>query len=343
MLDSRSPALRRPVLELTSAGLYCPAGGFHVDPWGQVDRAVVTHGHSDHARPGHAAYEGSALGEGIVRRRLGTDIAYQGHPYGEAFRIGDALVSFHPAGHVLGSAQVRIEVDGEVWVVSGDYKREPDPSCTPFELVPCDGFVTEATFALPIYRWDAGARVIDEVLAWWDENVRQGRTSIVFCYALGKAQRLLAEIGARLDRPVFLHGALLSMVDAYRDAGVELASTMAVSDQPKADRFRGEFVLAPPSAMASTWMRRFTNPSTAFVSGWMRVRGQRRRRGYDRGFVLSDHVDWPDVVRTVEETGARQVLATHGYADSLARFLREERGLDARPIETLYEGERDDG
>lgn len=333
----------RPVLELTAAGLYCPAGGFHVDPWRPVATAVITHGHADHARPGHGRYHGAAAGEGILRRRLGADLPHTGHGYGEAFRLGDATVSLHPAGHVLGSAQVRIEVEGEVWVVTGDYKREADPSCAAFELVACDGLVTEATFGLPIYRWDRGARVVDDLLEWWEANARAGCSSVVFCYALGKAQRLLAEIGHRNGRTVFLHGALVGMVEAYREAGVELTPTAAVGDQPKAERFRGELILAPPSALATPWMRRFTAPATAFVSGWMRVRGQRRRRGYDRGFVLSDHVDWPDLIRTVKESGARHVVCAHGYTDTVARYLREERGLDAVAIRTLYDGEGDDG
>lgn len=335
--------MAEPLLTLTPAGLYCPAGGFHVDPWRPVARAVVTHGHSDHARHGHGCYHATGAGEGILRRRLGRDLALATHRYGEVFELGEARVSLHPAGHVLGSAQVRIEVAGEVWVVSGDYKREADPSCAPFELVECDGFVTEATFALPIYRWDRGERVVDDILAWWDENARQRRASILFCYALGKAQRLLAEIRARGERTVWLHGALAGMVDAYREAGVPLAPTALVGEAPKGERFAGELVLAPPSAMGTSWIRRFAEPSTGFVSGWMRVRGQRRRRGYDRGFVLSDHVDWPDVLRTVAETGARRVLCTHGYADTLARYLREERGLEAARIDTLFEGESDDG
>jgi len=336
-------AVSAPVLTLTAQGLYCPAGDFHVDPWRPVATAVVTHGHADHARWGHGRYHAAVAGEGILRRRLGADIDLTGHAYAAPLRLGDAVVSFHPAGHVLGSAQIRIEVGGEVWVVSGDYKREADPSCAAFELVPCDGFVTEATFALPIYRWDPGARVVDELFAWWESNAARGQTSILFCYALGKAQRLLAEIHGRVERTVHLHGALVSMVDAYREAGVTLAPTAPVSASPKGEKFKGELVLAPPSAMGTTWMRRFAEPQTAFVSGWMRVRGQRRRRGYDRGFVLSDHADWPDLLRTVEECGARRVLCTHGYADTLARFLREERGLAAERVETFFEGEADDG
>lgn len=334
---------RSGVLELTAQGLYCPAGDFHIDPWRPVATAVVTHGHSDHARPGHRRYHAAASGLGILHRRLGADIDVADHGYGDPFELGDAKVSLHPAGHVLGSAQVRIEVAGEVWVITGDYKRDADPSCEAFELVPCDGLVTEATFAMPIYRWEPGRTVIDQILAWWAANAEAGRTSMLFCYALGKAQRILAELRDRTERPVHLHGALTSMVEAYRDEGIDLAPTVPVSAAEKGYRFQGDLVMAPPSAMATAWMKRFTEPGTGFVSGWMRVRGQRRRRGYDRGFVLSDHADWADLVRTVDETGARTVLCTHGYADTLAQFLRESRGLEAQKVETFFEAESDDG
>ncbi|MGF1474286.1 MAG: ligase-associated DNA damage response exonuclease [Geminicoccaceae bacterium] len=325
------------VLRLEKAGLYCPAGDFYIDPWAPVGRALITHGHSDHARVGHHTYVATRASEPILRHRLG-EIDVTPVRFGDTMNIGDALVSFHPAGHVLGSAQIRVEVDGKVWVVTGDYKREDDESCEAFELVPCDTLVTEATFALPIYRWDPGERVVAEILSWWRDNRAQGTTSILFCYALGKAQRLLAELEPHVDGPVFLHGAMAAMVDIYRQSNRRLAPTALVADQPKSEKFKGELVIAPPSAMGTTWMRRFTNPSTAFVSGWMRVRGQRRRRGYDRGFVLSDHVDWPDLLRTIEETGASRVLPTHGYTDILARYLVE-RGLDAVPLETAFEGE----
>jgi putative mRNA 3-end processing factor len=250
-------------------------------------------------------------------------------------------VSFHPAGHVLGSAQIRVDAEGEVWVISGDYKRAADPSCEAFELVPCDVFVTEATFALPIYRWDPVDRVIDELVRWWKENAAAGRASVLFCYALGKAQRVLAEIGRRTDRPVFVHGAIDALLEAYCGAGITLATTMPASVRARGESFAGELIVAPPSAFGSPWMRRFGDAATGFASGWMRVRGNRRRRGFERGFVLSDHVDWPGLLRTIEETGARRVLATHGYSDTLARYLREV-GLAAEPLQTPFEGEVED-
>ncbi|HET6522246.1 MAG TPA: ligase-associated DNA damage response exonuclease, partial [Geminicoccaceae bacterium] len=246
------------------------------------------------------------------------------------------------AGHVLGSAQVRIEVDGEVWVVSGDYKRDADPSCEAFEVVPCDAFITEATFALPIYRWDPFDAVMDEVVRWWDANAALGRASVLFGYALGKAERLLAGIGERAPgREVYTHGAVEPFVRAYRERGIALPPTVPVAERAAGGAgFRGALVVAPPSAFGSPWMRRFGDDAgTGFASGWMRVRGHRRRRGYDRGFVVSDHADWPGLLRTVEETGARRVFATHGYADALARYLREERGVRAARLETLYGGE----
>jgi putative mRNA 3-end processing factor len=326
---------------LTPEGLYCPAGGFHVDPWRPVERALITHAHADHARRGSLRYHAARSGLGLLRHRLGPEATIAGHGFGERLAFGDATVSFHPAGHVLGSAQIRIEAGGEVWVISGDYKRVLDPSCEPFELVPCDVFITEATFALPVYRWDPVDEVMAGLLAWWDANAVAGRASVLFCYALGKAQRVLAEIGRRTDRSVLVHGAIDALLDAYRDAGIALAPTVPVGAPRKGERFAGELIIAPPAAFGSPWMRRFGDAGTAFASGWMRVRGNRRWRGFDRGFVLSDHADWPGLLDTIAATGARRVLATHGYADTLARYLCEQ-GLAAAPLETRFVGELED-
>jgi putative mRNA 3-end processing factor len=323
-----------------AAGLHCAAGGFHIDPWGESELALLTHAHADHARPGSRAYVCAEPSVPLARKRLGRDAPVRGVPYGERFALGSASVSFHPAGHVLGSAQVRIESGGEVWVVAGDYKRAEDPTCAPFEVLPCDVFVTEATFGLPIYRWDEPARVTDEILEWWDRNRAAGVASILFCYALGKAQRILAELAKRTDRTVLVHGAVEALTRLYREAGVTMLATEPVAEQPKKRGYAGELVLAPLSASGSTWMRRFGAHETAFASGWMRVRGTRRRQGYDRGFVLSDHADWPALLRTVEETGARRVRVTHGYAPELARYLAE-RGHDTAVLATGYEGEAD--
>ena len=329
----------RALLQPRASGLHCPAGGFHVDPGRPVPCAVITHGHGDHARPGAGRYIAARESAPVLAHRLpGERIDYV--DYGEAFDLGDARVSLHPAGHVLGSAQVRVEVDGEVWVVSGDYKRQADPTCSAFEVVPCDTFITEATFALPVYRWRPGHEVAAELVAWQRANAAQGRCSVVFTYALGKAQRLLAELAPRLGQAVYLHGALAPLVDAYRGAGVVMNETRPVDERPRAD-WAGELVMAPPSAAGSRWMRRFGTHRTGFVSGWMRVRGDRRRRGHDRGFVLSDHVDWPDLLRTIDDTGCARVLATHGRTDVLVRYLQEVRGIEAGPLDTLW-GEDDE-
>ena len=329
------------LLELTPEGLYCRAGDFHVDPWRPVPRAVVTHGHADHARSGMGIVHAAEPGLGLLRWRLGETQPLAGHAYGERFELGSARVSLHSAGHVLGSAQVRIEVEGEVWVVSGDYKRDPDPSCAPFEVVPCDVFITEATFGLPVYRWRPTSEVAADMLAWWNDSAARGETALLLCYALGKAQRILAELALQpggMDREVLLHGAMLPGVAVYRDAGVLMPPTRALSETPRADELSGHLVLAPPSALGSAWMRRFKSVSVAFASGWMQVRGNRRRRGVDRGFVVSDHADWPSLLRTCRETGAKRVLATHGNTEALVRALCES-GIDAAPLKTEFGGE----
>jgi putative mRNA 3-end processing factor len=332
---------RPPLISVTPQGLYCEAGGFHIDPWRPVERALITHAHGDHARGGSRRYLGARAGEGLLHRRLGADSEIATLEYGERLRINDVTVSFHSAGHVLGSAQIRVEHRGEVWVISGDYKRAPDPTCEPFEVVRCNTFITEATFGLPIYRWDDTRLVAGDILRWWDANRAAGRAAVLFCYALGKAQRILGELARLTDRPVWVHGAVHGLVQAYREAGVKLLPTQLVSEAEKGTSFAGALVLAPPSAGGSTWMRRFGEAETGFASGWMRVRGNRRRRGFDRGFVLSDHADWPDLLRTVADSQAERVLVTHGQTDALARYLRE-KGVDAAPLATPFEGEAED-
>jgi putative mRNA 3-end processing factor len=319
----------------TADGLYCPDGDFHVDPWRPVARAVVTHAHGDHARPGSGAYWGAQAGAALLAIRLGAGARIAPLAYGEAVDFGRVRVSLHPAGHVLGSAQVRIETSDRVWVVSGDFKRDADPTCAPFEPTRCDTFVTEATFALPVYRWPEPARVVRELRDWWLVNRDRGDTSIVCCYALGKAQRILAALARLTDETVYVHGALDALTRAYRAAGVRMVPTARVADQPPKHDFRGALVLAPPAASRSPWMKRFRPAQVAFASGWMRIRGNRRRLGYDRGFVLSDHADWPSLVATVAETRATRVLATHGYTDGLILHLRE-RGVDASALATPF-------
>jgi putative mRNA 3-end processing factor len=330
------------MLTETQAGLWCEAGSFYIDPWQPVDRALITHAHGDHARPGSAAYLCAAPSAPLLRRRFGSEPLIESVPYGEPMTVGSARVSFHPAGHILGSSQLRIESDDGVWVVSGDYKRDADPTCAPFECVPCDTFITESTFGLPIYRWDSPATVIGEIVEWWDQNREAGRASVLFCYTIGKAQRILAELARVTDRTVYVHGMMLGMIDVYRQAGVAMLPVESVIDASPRSRgrktFAGELILAPLSARGTPWMRRLGEISDAFASGLMRVRGVRRQRAFDRGFVLSDHADWPALLTTVEETGAGRVLATHGHAEAFARFLGE-KGLQSGIIRTAWEGE----
>ncbi|HVP60771.1 MAG TPA: ligase-associated DNA damage response exonuclease [Myxococcaceae bacterium] len=322
------------LLTMTPQGLYCARGGFHVDPWQPVAHAVLTHAHADHAREGSAAYLCSGPGLPVVRHRL-PGAVIEAWQYGERHRMGDVQLSFHPAGHVLGSAQLRIEADGEVWVVSGDYKRAPDPTCAPFEPLRADVFLTEATFGLPVFRWEPTESVIEDLLGWWETNREAARASLVFCHVLGKSQRLLAELALRTDRRVFAHGAIAGMCDVYRDAGVRLLPVDRVADTTRGKDFAGELVLAPITARGTPWMRRFGDAAVALVSGFMRVRGERRRRSVDRGFALSDHADWPALVGTIRETGAQRVLVTHGYAVPLAQRLCE-LGIQAEALETPY-------
>jgi putative mRNA 3-end processing factor len=331
---------RLSLLRRTDRGLYCEAGDFYVDPWSAVDRAVVTHGHGDHTAWGCNQYLTATPGVGVLRERLSPAATIEGIGYGVPLRLGDVQLSLHPAGHILGSAQVRIEHRGEVWVVSGDYKTDPDPTCTPFEPVRCHTFITESTFGLPVYRWPPLARIFDDVNTWWRANRAAGKASLLLGYGLGKAQRLLAGLDPSIG-PIFTHGAVEKFTATYRAAGVPLPPTCYVGTAPRETNWSGAMIVAPPAADASAWARRFGPQSTAFASGWMLVRGARRRRAVDRGFPLSDHVDWPGLLAAIDATGATRVWVTHGYAGVVERWLRD-HGLDARTVATRFEGERDD-
>jgi putative mRNA 3-end processing factor len=314
-------------------GLYCVPGDFYIDPWRPVERAVITHAHGDHARWGHKHYLASDASVNILKSRLGADINIDGLAYGERVVHNGVAISLHPAGHVLGSAQVRMEIDGEVWVASGDYKVEPDKTCAPFEAVRCHTFITESTFGLPIYRWDPQQEVFDDINRWWRRNADEGRTSVLYAYAFGKAQRVLSGLDTSIG-PIVCHGAVEPLNRVYREGGVELPATQLVSETGK-DEMKRALVLAPPSAAGSTWTRRFGDYSDAFASGWMLLRGARRRRGVDRGFVLSDHADWPGLLGAIEATGAQQVIVTHGSIPVMVRWLRQ-IGLDAKAFDTEY-------
>ena len=316
------------VLTPDQGGLYCRAGDFWIDPLRPVDRAVITHAHADHARSGAGRYWCARSGVPVLAHRVGQPEHLVALDYGQPVTIGSARVTLFPAGHILGSATVRIETDAGCWGVSGDFKRAPDPTCAAFEPFTCDVWLSECTFGLPVYRWPATDEVIDEILDWWDQSAAEERPAVLFCYALGKAQRVLAELAGRRDRAVWLHGAMCPLTDCYREQGIDMIATRPVSDAPKDQRFAGSLILAPPSAAGSPWMRRFPKHSAGFVSGWMRIRGNRRRRGYDRGFVLSDHADWPGLLDTVEAMQAKRVITIHGNGEALAGHLGQQ-GLKA--------------
>ncbi|QOL47782.1 ligase-associated DNA damage response exonuclease [Massilia litorea] len=319
-------------------GLYCVPGGFYIDPWRPVERAVITHAHGDHARYGHGKYLTAASGVHVLRSRLG-DIQVDGLQYGETVVHNGVTVSLHPAGHVLGSAQVRMEYQGEVWVASGDYKIEPDKTCAPFEPVRCDTFITESTFGLPIYRWEPEQSIFDDINRWWKKNADEGRPSVIFGYSFGKAQRILSGLDPSIG-PIVCHGAVEPLNRVYREGGVMLPPTLMVSDVDKA-ALKQSIIVAPPSASGSPWMKRFGDYSDAFASGWMQLRGARRRRGVDRGFVLSDHADWPGLMSAIAATGAQRIIVTHGSIPVMVKWLCQQ-GLDAAGFDTEYGDDDDD-
>ena len=327
------------VLTFTDRGIYCPAGDFHIDPWRPVARALITHGHSDHARPGHGAYLATDAATPVIRHRLG-EIAIDTIRFGETRRIGSATVSFHPAGHIPGSAQVRVEVGGEVWVVSGDYKLAPDGLCETFEPVRCHAFITECTFGLPVFKWRPQREVAADINRWWAANAAEGRASILGAYSLGKAQRLLALLDPATG-PILTHGAVENTNAVLRAQGYALPDTAHVTPELDLKAHPGAMVIAPPSALGSNWARRFGPARTAVASGWMRLRGVRRRRGADRGFVLSDHADWDELHTAIRETGAERIFATHGYTEIFARWLVTQ-GFDAQVVPTEFGTAEDD-
>jgi putative mRNA 3-end processing factor len=323
-------------------GLYCPPGDFFVDPWRPVDRAVITHAHADHARRGHGAYLASAVSEGVLRARLG-DIRLQGLAYGETVQINGVTVSLHPAGHVLGSAQVRVAHGGQVWVVSGDYfvsghEGDVNSTCLPFEPVRCHCFVTESTFGLPVYRWRLQQEVLAQINQWWAGNAEAGRSSLLLGYSFGKAQRLLAGLDGSIG-PIVVHGAVEPLNEAYRAAGVALPPTVRLEALKDKAALARAIVVAPPAVLGSAWAAKLAatpgGGSDAFASGWMQLRGARRRQGVDRGFVLSDHADWPGLQRAIAATGASRVIVTHGYEAVMVRWLQQQ-GLQAGSFSTQF-------
>ncbi len=328
------------LLQVSKAGLYCAPGDFYVDPWQGVDFAIITHAHSDHAREGSRNYLTAEAGKGVLLERLGPEARIEGLAYGAEITHNGVKVSLHPAGHILGSAQVRVEYRGEVWVVSGDYKVEAEKTCAPFEPVKCHTFITESTFGLPIFRWQPQGDIFAEVNSWWRENHAKQRTSVIYAYSLGKAQRVLSEVDPTIG-PIFIHGAVARLLPAYAAAGVKLPPVQAVTTETVGAAEGGGLVIAPPSVEGSPWLRRFGEISRAAASGWMQIRGTRRRAALDRGFVLSDHADWDGLFASIRATGASRVLVTHGYVLPMVRYLNE-NGWQAEALPTRFSAEADE-
>lgn len=327
------------LLCFTSNGIYCKEAGVYIDPWKRVNKALITHGHSDHARPGMKHYLCTDLTRPILHHRLGRQMSIDTVRYGQKVNINGVKFSFHPAGHVVGSAQIRVEFKGEVWVVSGDYKTQSDGISGDFELVRCDTFITESTFGLPVYQWPSQDEVIKEINSWWRANADEGRASIISAYSLGKAQRILQNVDPSIG-PVYCHGAVEVTNRVLRDAGVPLKETRNLDDSVAWEQLKKALVIAPGSALSSPWMKKVKSYSTAAASGWMAVRGTRRWQSVDRGFVLSDHADWNGLNQTVKATGAHRVIVTHGYADVFAKWLCE-TGIQGETEKTMFEGEVD--
>jgi putative mRNA 3-end processing factor len=322
------------LISFTPEGLYCAAGNFYIDPWLPVDRAVITHAHSDHARWGSKHYLAQDDSYFFLKSRLGQDIDLETMPYGEQRKIGEVTVSFHSAAHIIGSAQVRVEHKGEVWVVSGDYKLEDDGISGPFEPVRCHTFITESTFGLPIYQWKPQPEIMEGIHQWVQSNQEKGRNSVLVAYSLGKSQRLIHGL-SQYGYPIYGHGATYNMHQACRQVR-DMPDITYLSKEISKEEVKKGIIICPGSAVDSPWMKRWTPYALGVCSGWMQVRGAQRRRNADAGFVLSDHADWKGLLQAVEATGAECVYATHGFSATLARYLREEKGIQADIVKTSF-------
>lgn len=327
--------MEKPLLAFTDKGIYCEAAGVYLDPWRPVDKALISHGHADHSRWGHKKYITHHNNVPVAKHRLG-DITITGKGYGETFVINNVKFSFHPAGHIPGSSQIRVEHKGETWVFTGDYKLGDDGISTPFETVKCHTFITECTFGLPAFKWRPQNEVFKDINEWWNTNKKDGKTSVLFGYTLGKAQRLLKHLDTSIGK-IYTHGAVEKMTEVLRPQ-LELPPTELITRETDKKAVSGNLIIAPPSTHGSVWLRKFAPFVTATASGWMAFRGARRRRAIDKGFVLSDHADWEELLEAIQATTCEKVIATHGYTDIFARYLRE-KGYDARTEKTQYEGE----
>ncbi|WP_041758735.1 ligase-associated DNA damage response exonuclease [Psychroflexus torquis] len=330
--------MQEPLLAFNQNGIYCAKADVYLDPWRKVDKAIISHGHADHSRWGNKKYITHHDNIPIMKHRLG-EIDVMGKAYGESFTINNVKFSLHPAGHVIGSSQIRVEHQGEVWVFTGDYKDEADGVCTPYDPVKCHTFITECTFGLPAFKWKPQAEVMAEINEWWQSNKADGRTSVLFGYSLGKAQRLLKHLDTNIG-DIYTHGAIENMTNVLRTR-VDFPETKLITRETTKKELNGNLVLAPPSAHGGTWIRKMVPYVTASASGWMTFRGARRRRAIDKGFVMSDHCDWDGLLNSIKATECEKVICTHGYTDIFSRYLRE-IGYDARTQDTQYDGETDD-
>ena len=328
------------LISFTDKGLYCAAGNFYIDPWKPVDKAIITHAHSDHAYYGHNHYLCHHYTKPLLQLRLG-DNNYESIEWGETISINGVSISLHPAGHIIGSSQVRLEYGGDVWVVSGDYKTEDDGLSGQFEPVKCNTFITESTFGLPIYKWKPQREIFENMINWISRNKENGKTSVLLAYSLGKAQRVLQHI-KETTQTIFVHGAIWNTHQALVNAGWKLPAVERITPETPKDILKGSVVIAPPSADASPWMKKFSPYSVGVCSGWMQVRGNIRRRNVDAGFALSDHADWDCLLKTVKATGAERVFVTHGFQSAFSRYLNEEKIALAAEVKTQYGNEDED-
>lgn len=324
------------LIEFTDCGLYCRQGNFYIDPWRPVDKAVITHGHSDHARAGSQSYLCHTHTKPILQLRLG-DHHYQCIEWNEPVLMNGVKVSLHPAGHIIGSSQIRVEYAGEVWVVSGDYKIEDDGLSGVFEPVKCHTFVSESTFGLPVYHWKPQQQIFEEMINWITKNKENAKTSVIIAYSLGKAQRVLHGLKETAEN-IFVHGAIWNMHETLLQAGFPLPKVLRLSPETPKELYRGSVVIAPPGAEGSPWMKRFYPYAVGVCSGWMQVRGNVRRRNVDAGFALSDHADWKGLLQAVKETEAQKVYVTHGFQAAFSRYLHE-NGIEAGEVKTAFGGE----
>lgn len=330
---SKKCSISDPLVVRTSNGLYCEQADVYIDPWYPVQTALITHAHADHARSGSAQYFCAVGGEGILKSRLNTQ-AITAISYAHSFNMNGVEVSFHPAGHILGSAQIRLDNGYQTWVITGDYKRDVDPTCDAFRPIECDVLITEATFALPIYRWPNMDEVMQQLFRWWDNAIVAKRTPVLLCYSLGKAQRIMAEVGNRTDRSVLVHSAVAKLNMQYEKQNIKLCPWRLASEGKH--QFTHDLVIAPPQVVNSAFLNRFKSVEVAMASGWMQVRGIRRRAAVNQGFVISDHADWNGLLRTVAESKAHTIFSTHGETSTITRYLNETTSVNAVPLETAF-------